>query len=330
MKYSIKLFSYTLALIMLQTIVLNAQFSMGTRVCVNDGGKKRTGMITGSGFGADGSAYRITFMDDYSNKSPVAASQFTEGECPPPADATCDCNNTDANKSYVDDFPQEAKANNINLSAFLLEIQAELNHMRSDPKGYAQILRHLHWQHKKQYTNGNTTYHIESAMFANKSNSQNERLRTHFCKYEANYDDEIATWDGKINAAIAALENINGSLSTLTLSQKLNNAADMLSDDTGQINGPAHTDSQGRSAFCRASQAGYQHAVGECLSTGVTKEGVIIGFLSSPGHRNILINAGADEVGIGVGLHNAGNDPYIRVVIMTGDKDGGIPPNPCN
>ena len=313
------LFTVLFAVLLMPSFLM-AQYTLGQKVCITENGTKRTAMITG--LNHDRSKINsVTFMDDRKEMNPVDPNKVTIGECPA-SFATCKCpSGSDCDQTFFG-FPGESNADIVksDLGAFRTAIREELNKMRKDPKAYATKLRNLNWKHQKRFSNGNSTYIIESAMFANSSTTSNERLCTYYCD-DADYAANKAAYVKKIKIAADALENISEELSQLTENTKLNAAADMLSDDPGKINGQAHTDSKGRNAFCRANTAGYNHRVGECLSTGFTKEAVIIGFLASPGHRKILIDPSYDEVGIGVGYHGEPNDSYIRVVIMNGDKD---------
>lgn len=208
---------------------------------------------------------------------------------------------------------KSAAPSSVNMATLEQDIVNELNRLRKNPKAYAAELRQLKFA---TYPNGDYTTgrHIYVGT---------DRLIS--C-----YDGACETsYLKKLNEAIAELEKL-GALSQLTVNAKAAGGAKFLSADAGKINGAAHKDSQNRGLFCRCRTAGYNFRAGECLSAGsTTAKGFIIGFLTSAGHRKILVDASYDEVGVDTHLHGSGKDAYIRCVIVNGDKDAGNSPDAC-
>ncbi|MEM7344526.1 MAG: CAP domain-containing protein [Chloroflexota bacterium] len=96
----------------------------------------------------------------------------------------------------------------------------------------------------------------------------------------------------------------------------LGKAALDFASDTGTINGPNHLGSDGSTAFDRMARYG-TGGKGECLSSSkISAFAFIAGFLMSPGHRDILVDAETTHIGVACAYHQNGN--YIRCVINTG------------
>jgi len=273
---------------------------MGDRVCIQQkDGSKRNAMVTSdysTYWKVDGfpGGHQVTYMDNR-QKVNHHPSQMTAGECPYEGSGLTP--------------PQEPDPATIDMRSLEKAIIAEVNRMRRNPKAYAQELRQLKFRtyYNKKFVDGEY-----KAIYVGNDRVQYCRLNDQGCQMR---------YLQKINEAISDLSKINGSLSQLKENAKLSEAARMLAADGGRIDGPGHKDSRGRGAGTRAQAAGYNGFRGECLNAGYTSaKPFIISFLSSTGHRRILINANINEIGVDTHYHPAKGDisSFIRDVIMTG------------
>ena len=83
------------------------------------------------------------------------------------------------------------------------------------------------------------------------------------------------------------------------------------SEDMARNNFMSHTGSDGSSPFDRMSRAGISFSTAaENVAAGYqTPESVVAGWMSSPGHRNNILNSGLTHLGVGY-VYNSGS--YYR------------------
>lgn len=275
-----------------------SNLQMGTRICING----RPAMVVGSGllYGPNRDSYAIQYTDESREKTNLKPEGISlVGEC---------------KEQYVP-LPQNEVPTTMDVRALELAIIKEVNIMRSNPKGYADEMNRLRF--KEYGKKDNRSYAVAIG-----------KDRMYYCK-----EGDQSCQDGymkKIKEAIAVLRALKP-LPPVTENTLAAKAAQMLAADAGKINGPQHLDSKGRSVFCRAEVAGYLHPPSECLNAGhFTAAGFVVSFLTSPGHRAILIKENVDEIGVDVHKHGTGADAYLRDVIIMGDKDGSLAPGRCN
>ncbi|MCC6226965.1 MAG: CAP domain-containing protein [Microthrixaceae bacterium] len=102
---------------------------------------------------------------------------------------------------------------------------------------------------------------------------------------------------GRINAHRAS-----SGLGALTACGTLRSAAIAHSNDQAAHNNMTHSGSDGSTMVTRAERAGYSGwmALGENVAYGYgSVESVMAGWMSSPGHRANILNAGYTHVGLG-------------------------------
>jgi uncharacterized protein YkwD len=92
--------------------------------------------------------------------------------------------------------------------------------------------------------------------------------------------------------------------SPLSANAALAGAAGAYAQFMGRTNTFGHTGSDGSTAESRIAAAGYRGRFkGEAIAAGqVSAENVVTGWINSPGHRAILLEATAVEVGIGYAI----------------------------
>lgn len=204
--------------------------------------------------------------------------------------------------------PDKKLPSDLNVRALELAIIKELNIVRANPVAYANEMAKLKFED-----------------FASAFGSARAiGLGTDALWYCYDGDKSCETkYMSKLQVAIDFLRK-QTPLSPLTENTTLAKAARLLAADTGEIDGRGHKDSQGRDPWARAAAVGYQGTRGECLNAGhVTAAGFIISFLTSPGHRDILLKERINEVGVDLHKHGSGDQAFLRDVIMVGQGSGG-------
>ncbi|MEB3355325.1 MAG: CAP domain-containing protein [Synechococcales bacterium] len=97
------------------------------------------------------------------------------------------------------------------------------------------------------------------------------------------------------------LRRSESGLNPLTLNPNLSNAAQIHSEDMAIADFFSHTGSNGSSPFERIAASGYDYGIAaENIAAGFsTPEGVVDGWMNSPGHRANILNPMLKEIGIG-------------------------------
>ncbi len=273
-----------------------SNLNKGTYVCLSlsDGSKAR-GMIVGEGlyYGEKQDSYAIHIVEGSRKGQRYYLKPYQ-------IDQVGDCN-----KVYIP-APSQSVSTNVNLDLLEQKIITEINIIRANPRAYANELAKLRYDRFEINNNSVNAIAVGNDLvmrcYDNNPNCQNENLQ-------------------KLQETINYLRSHSRSLPLLKPNGKLAQASSLLAADQGNIKG--HIDSQGRSPACRAEQVGYPSAmVGECLDSGyTTAAGFVFSLLNSPPHRNIILNADANEIGADVVRHNNGRADYIRSVIMTGNSN---------
>ena len=134
-------------------------------------------------------------------------------------------------------------------------------------------------------------------------------------------------------------ERTDRGLQALTLSQKLDTAADRHSKDMAVQNYFSHTGKDGSNVGVRIERAGYTrwNAWGENIAAGQrSAESVVQGWMNSPGHRANILSANFTHMGLGY-VTNASGRPYWTQVFAAGDPNPGqyvqqrsTPPQPTS
>ena len=126
----------------------------------------------------------------------------------------------------------------------------------------------------------------------------------------------------RINAFRAAR-----SLPTLAISDTLTSAAKWMSLDMGSRNYFAHTSLDGRSPTQRMADAGYPAFgtwTGEDLAAGYTTTAdVLNGWINSPAHYAVLVNAQYRAIGVGRGFSSGSTYGWYWTADFGGVVDGG-------
>ncbi|WP_074641072.1 CAP domain-containing protein [Celeribacter baekdonensis] len=106
-------------------------------------------------------------------------------------------------------------------------------------------------------------------------------------------------------AAINAQRRAHG-LAKLKVNTALTHAAQAHADDLTRRNYFGHTSPEGLGPRERVLQAGYQSCLaGETLSySWKTVEQAMAGWMTSDGHRRIVLNTQVKDIGIGIGPNN--------------------------
>lgn len=110
--------------------------------------------------------------------------------------------------------------------------------------------------------------------------------------------------------------------SALSISSKLNTAAQAKANDMITDNYWAHTAPDGTTPWDWFDYAGYDYLVaGENLAYGFdTSSGVVTGWMNSPSHRDNMLNSSFQDVGFGIANgSNYQGGPNTVVVAMYGD-----------
>jgi uncharacterized protein YkwD len=169
-------------------------------------------------------------------------------------------------------------------------ILADLNRLRADPAGYAEVLRHQRW-----YYRGNI---LAIPGFA-----------------------EVLTQEGvrPADEAIAALESMRGGRGLVTLSAGLSRAAADHARDSGRLGLTGHTGSDGSDFRRRIERYGrWSGAIGEDISYGaagpreVVTDLLIDDGVANRGHRKSLLDPRWRYVGIACDVHAS----YRTVCVM--------------
>ncbi|NWF27331.1 CAP domain-containing protein [Streptomyces sp. PKU-EA00015] len=97
-------------------------------------------------------------------------------------------------------------------------------------------------------------------------------------------------------------ERSKAGCSPVTLNAKLSKAAQDHSEDMAAHQNMSHTGSDGSDAGDRITRAGYSWSTyGENVAYGYeTPESVMAGWMSSPGHRENILNCAFKEIGVGL------------------------------
>ncbi|MEV4333696.1 CAP domain-containing protein [Streptomyces sp. NPDC049597] len=97
-------------------------------------------------------------------------------------------------------------------------------------------------------------------------------------------------------------ERSKAGCSPVTLNEKLSKAAQDHSEDMAAHRNMSHTGSDGSDAGERITRAGYNWSTyGENVAYGYeTPESVMAGWMSSPGHRENILNCAFKEIGVGL------------------------------
>lgn len=273
-----------------------SNLSKGSYVCLNlsDGSLGRA-MVVGEGlfYGPNQDSYAIKIVEGSRKGQKYYLKPYQ-------IDRVGDC--TEA------PIPSSSSDNSTSLDLNLLEqkIMTEINIIRTNPWAYADELAKLSYADFRKSNSSFKAIAIGNDLvmrcYDNNQNCKNKNLQA-------------------LQTTINYLRSLPRSLPLLKPNGKLGQASSLLAADRGKIKG--HIDSQGRSPACRAESVGYPSAmVGECLNSGyTTAAGFVFSLLNSPLHRNIILNADANEIGADVYLHNNGRTDYIRSVIMTGNNN---------
>ncbi|MFK8005998.1 MAG: CAP domain-containing protein [Saprospiraceae bacterium] len=268
----------------------------GTYVCLNlSDGSLGKAMVVGEGlfYGPNQDSYAIKIVEGSRKGQKYYLKPYQ-------IDRVGDC--TEAS------LPSSSSDNSTNIDLNLLEqkIMNEINIIRTNPWAYADELANLQYAEFRKSNNNFSAIAIGNDLIMrcddDNQNCQNANLQ-------------------KLQTTINYLRLLPRSLPLLKPNGKLGQASSLLAADRGEIKG--RIDSQGRSPACRAESVGYPSAmVGECLDSGyTTAAGFVFSLLISPLHRNIILNADANEIGVDVVQHNNERANYIRSVIMTGNNN---------
>jgi uncharacterized protein YkwD len=102
-------------------------------------------------------------------------------------------------------------------------------------------------------------------------------------------------------------ERAAGGCPAVTMNAKLNEAAQLHSQDQAAHNTMSHDGSDGSSPWDRARRAGYENAIGENVAMGYRDaEAVMDGWMNSSGHRNNIMNCSARAIGMGLAKSSSG------------------------
>jgi hypothetical protein len=269
-----------------------SNLTMGTRICVIVNGVPTSAMVIGGGgpvWGISKDAYRTSIMSNRSEKFVKPNEIVSVGKCV---------------EEYFPIPTNEIPAN-FDVRKLEWEIIKEVNIVRANPRAYADEMAKLKF-----------------AEFG----KQNERAkvlvigndRMHFC---TDTDKKCMNkYMDKLQVAIDYLRKISGPLSAVTENTCLAKASELLAADKGTINGSAHKDSRGRDPWERAQVVGCKDLVrGECLNANhITAAGFVVSFLTSPGHRDILMKTDVNLIGVDVHQHGTGKGAFFRDVIIMG------------
>lgn len=273
-----------------------SNLSMGANVCLNlSDGTSAKAMVVGQGlyYGPKQDSYAIDIIEGprRGQRYYLKPYQIDKiGECA---------------QAYIPSPSQDVPVD-LNLNLLEQKIVDEINIIRANPSAYADELAKLKFT---KFGPNNNSFHaiaigndLMMRCYDNNQNCQNENL-------------------GKLQTAINYLRSLSEPLPLLKPNEKLAKASSILASDQGKFKG--HTDSQGRSATCRAELAAYPSVMlGECLDSGYrTASAFVISLLNSPPHRNIIMNKSTNEIGVDVHLHGSGRSAYLRDVIMVGNSN---------
>lgn len=282
-----------------------SKLNMGTHVCLNlSDGTTAKAMVVGQGlyYGPKQDSYAIDIIE-----GPRRGQRYYMK--PYQIDKVGECA-----QAYIPSPSPDVPAD-LNLELLEQKIVNEINIIRANPSAYADELAKLKYT---KFGPNNNSFHaiaigndLMMRCYDNNQNCQNENLR-------------------KLQTAINYLRSIPEPLTTLKTNSNLAKASSLLASDIGNIKG--HIDSQGRSATCRAEQAGYPSVMlGECLDSGYrTASAFVISLLNSPPHRNIIMNKSTNEIGVDVHRHGSGRTAYLRNVIMVGNSNYPDQLGSCN
>jgi uncharacterized protein YkwD len=138
-----------------------------------------------------------------------------------------------------------------------------------------------------------------------------------------------ATLDGVEQDLVARINAFRAarSLPTLAVSETLTSAAKWMSLDMGSRNYFAHTSLDGRSPTQRMADAGYPAFgtwTGEDLAAGYTTTAEVLnGWINSPAHYAVLVNAQYHAIGVGRGFTNGSTYGWYWTADFGGIVDGG-------
>ncbi len=282
-----------------------SNLNMGAYVCLNlSDGTTAKAMVVGQGlhYGPKQDSYAIDIIE-----GPRTGQRYYLK--PYQIDKVGECA-----QAYIPTPSQDVPVD-LNLELLEQKIVNEINIIRANPSAYADELAKLKYT---KFGPNNNSFHaiaigndLMMRCYDNNQNCQNENLQ-------------------KLQTAINYLRSIPASLTTLKTNSNLAKASSILASDIGNFKG--HTDSQGRSATCRAELAGYPSVMlGECLDSGYrTASAFVISLLNSPPHRNIIMNKSTNEIGVDVHRHGTGRNAYLRDVIMVGNSNYPDQPGSCN
>jgi uncharacterized protein YkwD len=135
-----------------------------------------------------------------------------------------------------------------------------------------------------------------------------------------------------IEAQVVALVNQNrvaAGLSPVVMESHLLAAARRHSLDMAGHSLCSHTGSDGSSPWDRISQAGYPYSgIGECVGCGYnTAAAVVDGWMGSAGHKAIIMDAAARDIGVGYAACTSGSCTYPYS--WTLDTGAGSGPGPA-
>ena len=140
---------------------------------------------------------------------------------------------------------------------------------------------------------------------------------------------QAATLDGVEQDLVARINAFRAarSLPTLAVSDTLTSAAKWMSGDMGSRNYFAHTSLDGRSPTQRMADAGYPAFstwTGEDLAAGYTTTAdVLNGWINSPAHYAVLVNAQYHAIGVGRGYATGSTYGWYWTADFGGIIDGG-------
>ena len=280
-----------------------SNLKMGTRICINVDGAATKAMVTGSGllYGPNRDSYNVSITEGPKKRQTVylKPNEITSvGGC--------------AEDYYPE--PSDELPPSIDVRQLELAIIKEINIVRTNPRAYADEMAKLQFKEFGKKDSPWMYVAIGTDPMWN-CNPTNQQCMTNYTK--------------KLKVAIDYLRKLKGPLSTVTENTNLSKACALLAADKGKIDGPGHKDSKGRDPWKRAEVAGYQNGVrGECLNAGHhTAAGFVVSFLTSPGHRDILMKTDVNEIGVDLHQHGSGKDAFLRDVVIMG-KDDNKPVNP--
>lgn len=282
-----------------------SNLNMGTKICLNlSDGTSAKAMVVGQGlyYGPKQDSYAIDIIE-----GPRRGQRYYMK--PYQIDKVGECA-----EAFIPSPSQDVPVD-LNLDMLEQKIVNEINIIRANPSAYADELAKLKFT---KFGPENNSFHaiaigndLMMRCYDNNQICQNENLR-------------------KLQTAIIYLRSIPDPLTTLKSNSNLAKASSILASDIGNLKG--HTDSQGRSATCRAELSGYPSVMlGECLDSGYrTASAFVISLLNSPPHRNIIMNKSTNEIGVDVHRHGEGRTAYLRDVIMVGNSNYPDQPGSCN